>query len=404
MKEQGWHKAVLVIIRFITGAVFAFSGFAKAIDPWGTIYKIGEYLTAWDIDIPQTLVVTGSITLSSAELVLGSLLLLGCYRCASCWLLLLLMAFMLPLTAYIAIENPVHDCGCFGDLVKISNTATFWKNVALTVFLIILALYNRRIKGLFPPSVQWIAGGLLLAYALVIAIYGYNVQPLMDFRRFPIGSELLHEDEGETPEFVFTYQNDLGEKADFASDALPSDNSWHFVSRRLVKGEENQTDGFTIIDADGEDMAPNLIQPEGEQMIITIPDLSTMNLAHTYVIGEVAQKMRERGSDILVLVAGGDSAVSHYLDISMADYPVETAEPQLIKELVRGNPGMVYLKNGVIESKSAITPVLELVNDEKHLLEWLTLILAGGLGTLFLATRLQLIPKLHRLKTHKDGR
>ncbi|MDE5954087.1 MAG: DoxX family membrane protein, partial [Duncaniella sp.] len=141
-------------VRVVIGAVFVVSGFAKSIDPWGSYYKIYEYLDVWGWDIPSALVVLAAFALGGFEFVWGCLLLLGCYRRVAVWLLLLMMAFMLPLTLYIAIADPVADCGCFGDFWIISNTATFLKNIVITQLLLYLAVFNRRVDGLFFPYVQ----------------------------------------------------------------------------------------------------------------------------------------------------------------------------------------------------------------------------------------------------------
>ena len=107
--DRFFHPAVVWVLRFLVGAVFILSGFTKSIDPWGSFYKIGEYLEAWGWDIPSSFIVMGAFLLGGIEFVVGFLLLLGCYRRSAVWILLLMMAFMLPLTLYIAVANPVAD-------------------------------------------------------------------------------------------------------------------------------------------------------------------------------------------------------------------------------------------------------------------------------------------------------
>ncbi|MDE6581820.1 MAG: DoxX family protein, partial [Duncaniella sp.] len=148
---------VVVILRLAVGATFIISGWAKAVDPWGTVYKISEYLDVWGLEIPRALVTSVTFLLSAWEFVWGALLLLGTYRRVSVIALLLCMVAMLPLTLYIAVASPVADCGCFGDLVKVSNTGTFVKNVFLTAALIYLLVVNTRGSPVYTPHTQWIA-------------------------------------------------------------------------------------------------------------------------------------------------------------------------------------------------------------------------------------------------------
>lgn len=250
LKELLSHPAVVWILRIVIGAVFILSGFVKGIDPWGSVIKISEYFTVWGLDIPRSLIACAAFALGAYEFVWGFLLLLGCYRRVSVWALSAMMAFMLPLTLYIAIASPVDDCGCFGDFLIISNTATFIKNLFISAGLICLILSNTKVSGAFIPYIQWIVGGLVTIYILTIELYGYNVQPLIDFRQYSIGTSLIpsesdDEDSGTTV-YEFTYSKD-GEERTFTIDSLP-DSTWTFVSRRLIGGNVLSTDGFTIVD------------------------------------------------------------------------------------------------------------------------------------------------------------
>ncbi|MBR1882150.1 MAG: DoxX family membrane protein, partial [Muribaculaceae bacterium] len=123
----------VVLVRLVMGATFAFSGFAKAIDPWGTYYKITEYILTlgWDALLPAALF--AAFALPAAEMTLGVIVAVGAYRRSAPVLMLLMMAVMLPLTLWLAVTRAVPDCGCFGDAWVLSNNATFAKNVVLAV-------------------------------------------------------------------------------------------------------------------------------------------------------------------------------------------------------------------------------------------------------------------------------
>ncbi|MDE7475120.1 MAG: DoxX family membrane protein, partial [Duncaniella sp.] len=148
-----YHPALVWLCRLLVGGTFVLSGFVKSIDPWGSFYKIAEYIDVWGLDIPSSFEVLGAFALGGFEFVAGFLVMFGCYRRAGVWLLLLMMAFLLPLTLYIVVADPVADCGCFGDFIILSNTATFVKNIVLTLLLVYLALFNTRVGGLFVPYI-----------------------------------------------------------------------------------------------------------------------------------------------------------------------------------------------------------------------------------------------------------
>lgn len=360
LRERLYHPAVVWIVRLLIGGVFILSGFVKGIDPWGSFIKINEYFTVWGWDIPRSLVTCAAFALGAFEFVWGVLLFLGCYRRISVWLLSLLMAFMLPLTLYIAVSSPVDDCGCFGDFLILSNTATFIKNLIISAGLVYLILYNTRVQGLFFPYVQWIVGGLVTLYILSIEFYGYNVQPMIDFRQYAIGTSLLPQDtdeeEGSDTETVYEYiYTRDGQEQTFTIDALP-DSTWTFVDRRLVSGGEMNTDGFTILD-DGEDITADVIDSEAEQFIVTVPDLSYVDPSYTYLINELNDIITGRGGSLVALINGNEEGLEWWKDISMASYPIYQAEPKMLKELARGNAALIYLDKGTVMWKRTISSV-----------------------------------------------
>ncbi|MDE5688955.1 MAG: DoxX family protein [Paramuribaculum sp.] len=343
------------IARLIIGGVFVVSGFAKADDLYGFIYKIEEYLEVWGWIQPRSLVLVGAMALSAMEFLLGAMLAMGCYKRTVVWLLLAMMAFMLPLSGYIYVADPVADCGCFGDFWVISNGATFLKNIAITAALIFLAKYNPEVDGLFGAYIQWLVVTVCAVYILVIGSIGYMVQPLVDFRSFPAGSKLVKEDDGgEEAEFEFVYEKD-GEKKTFTTDNLP-DSTWEFVDRIQISGKISDKTDFAVLDGD-ENVTEEVISDEGEQLLIIIPDYSRADVSCTYAINEMSDYIVSRGGSVVCLLVADSAQIAEWRDLSMADCPMLYVEPTVLKELARGVMAAVFLRDGTIVWKRALSSI-----------------------------------------------
>lgn len=353
-KHPNYLALLVWSLRIFVGTVFALSGFVKAIDLWGFTYKIEEYFIAWDIILPHSLYVMAALALSVGEFILGCMLLIGSYRKSTPIVLLAVMAFMLPLTLYIFIANPVADCGCFGDFWVLSNGATFAKNIFLTIAIIILIPYNKQVKGVFNPYTQWLPAFATVLYIICVALFGYNVQPLLDFRSFPVGTSLVSEYSEESPEeaqFEFVYEKD-GNLEVFSVENLP-DSSWTFVERRLLSGEIKDENEFVIYE-DGEDVTDDVLGAEGPMMLIVIPDYRRVNVSYTYAINELQHCLDSISGTFIEIVNMPEEQLENWRDLSMATYPIYSAESTMLKELARGSVAAVYLIDGVIQWKVAL--------------------------------------------------
>ncbi|WP_295728148.1 BT_3928 family protein [uncultured Muribaculum sp.] len=352
------------LCRVVVGVTFVISGLAKTIDLWGFIYKIEQYLAVWQIPVPHGVVFTVATTLAASEFLLGFLLLTGSYKRTCSWLIGLMMAGMLPLTLYIAIANPVADCGCFGDMWVISNTATFIKNVVLTILIIYLIVNNSKVSGLFTTYSQWLVAVIAIIYILVIAIFGYNIQPLVDFRSYPTGTPLgLYAQGGmsdDDPTYVFVYEKD-GVAREFSEDSIPDD-SWTFVDRiEATPGAEpdqNRYDGMiTVYDTDGNEATAEAIGSTGEEVLLLIPDMANTDISSTYLINEINRHVNSRGGRMAAIIASDNEGIDMWRDLSMASYPIFTSEDTSIKEIARGNIAVVYLRDGVIQWKRTLNSI-----------------------------------------------
>jgi len=145
MSRQKIITLFLWVSRILFGVVFIFSGFVKAVDPLGSTYKFQDYFLAFNAEWLFPLALPLSILLSALEFVVGASVLTGVKMKYSSWGGLLFMLFFTPLTLYIAIANPVPDCGCFGDALIISNWETFYKNLIMRSFFIVNIYYSFKI-------------------------------------------------------------------------------------------------------------------------------------------------------------------------------------------------------------------------------------------------------------------
>ncbi|MBD5247657.1 MAG: DoxX family protein [Barnesiella sp.] len=352
-----YNPYAVALLRIVAGALFIISGISKAIDPWGFIFKIEDYFAVWNIMQPRTITLVIAIGLSVYEFILGFMLLAGCFKRMAPWLLMLMMAFMLPLTAYLWIADPVDDCGCFGDMWKISNAATFWKNVLIVLALAYLCRYNRMLRrGVYRPAIQWIVVAVLLVYTLVISLYGYNIQPMIDFRPYPVGTNLYAALTGEGDDddtIMMVYERD-GEQREFSVDELP-DSTWTFVRRAEQSPAGIDEAEFSIYDVDGDDVTDYALTDEGDMLVLVIPETNRVDIAYTYAINEMSKAVNRAGGSMAALIAATPEGIESWIDMSMADYPCYIAEDTSLKQLARGGMAMVSLRDGVIQWKRTLS-------------------------------------------------
>lgn len=372
MEKKRIEAIVVWLCRIISGGAFIFSGFAKGVDPWGTIFKLEQYLENWDLSLPRSLLLIVALFLSIGEFVLGTALLSGIYRRIAPRISLVVISFFLMLTLYIAIKSPVADCGCFGDAWVLSNWATFFKNVVLFGLLFYLVKFNDKVNGLFNKMQQWIVAIVALFYVLCLAIIGYVVQPVVDFRPYKEGRAILPDIQ---PKILFVYEKD-GVKQEFDAEHLPSsDSGWEYIGRK-----ETQPEVMPIIieNEEEEDITEDVLIDNGNLLLFVVPEIKNANISTTMYLNRIAAIASMDDVEVVTLL-GADSPTAIYLwkDISMTSSPVYISDAVSLKTLVRGETALVLVQNGLIEHKLSMSiisngRVTELENGDITLQEFMT--------------------------------
>lgn len=359
---------VLTAARILFGITFVFSGFVKAVDPIGFAYKIEDYLIAFQLIPFIPLALTFAVTLILVELLLGVFILLGLYRKLSTAMGVLFMAVMTPMTLYIAIKNPVEDCGCFGDALVISNWDTFYKNIVLVLLAVLLLVYHKRIKPLFTNKSKGLVVGFVFLFSLLFCLYNIFYLPIMDFRPYKVGVNIAEQMEndvsnGDVYENIYIYEKD-GVEEEFTEDNFPwEDSTWTFVdyqSKLIKEGEKPLIDEFYIT-AYAKDGAGAFVKG-GD-----ITDDILTNKVVLFVVSLSLDDAREKGMKQIIALA--DYAADNDIELLVAtsseaaaieQWHREWGNPKVgyglmdeltLKTIVRSNPGMLLLNEGTIVGK-----------------------------------------------------
>ncbi|MFT7900716.1 BT_3928 family protein [Tenacibaculum ascidiaceicola] len=309
-------KMLTHISRVLVGLLFIYSGFVKLVDPIGSQYKFEEYFGADVLNleflIPYAL--PFSILLIVTELVLGIMLLVGYKPKLTVWSLFGLNLVFLFLTWYSYTYNKVTDCGCFGDALKLTPKETFYKNVIFMVFIVILILGVKHIKPLVSNKFSSLTTFSSVFLALIVTYYVLQHLPIIDFRAYSIGTDIAKgmeypEDSDELPPIHdFMIETDEGDKLD---EMLAKEKAMLIIMSNLKKTEK-----------DG------------------IADVS-----------KIAKQASEQGYEIYVLTASYIEDLATTQKEYGLPYTFGFCDETALKTVIRANPGIVTVKNGIISGK-----------------------------------------------------
>ena len=354
--------ALLVnVCRLVVALTFIFSGYVKAIDPLGTQYKLQDYLEAWQLAayVPDDVTLLASVALGGAEFCLGVLLLFAIRRRLVTRLLLLLMAVMTPLTLWLAIANPIEDCGCFGDAVVLTNWETFYKNVVLLAAVILLFKRPLAMPRFISRSNQWLVVTYTIVFILASSSYCLYTLPTFDFRPYHVGANIkagMEIPEGaKQPEFETTFILEKnGQRKEFTLDNYP-DSTWTFVDSKTVQTEEGYVPpihDFFIQTTDGsEDITDSVLNHKGYAFMLVSPHLEKADDSNFGEIDAIYEYSLVHGYPFYALTASTDDAIAHWREITGAEYNFFLTDETTLKTIIRSNPGLLLIKDGTIIGK-----------------------------------------------------
>ncbi|MEW5846071.1 MAG: BT_3928 family protein [Bacteroidota bacterium] len=354
------RRTFLLIAKYLLAVVFIFSGFVKGIDPWGTAYKLSDYFTAFHLEFLNDLALPFAVILCAAEFYIGLLLLFDAKPRAAAWGAFLFMAVFTPLTLILAIANPISDCGCFGDAIKLSNWGTFFKNIVFFTAALYLFANRKELNSKYGFVKENVAPFLLLALAFVPSIHGIRHQPIIDFRPFHIGANLLQSTSipDDAPHDVYKtvlYYKKDGVVKDFDENSYPwNDSSWTFVDSKsylVKKGYTPPITNFTLYTEGGQNYTDSVLYSKGNLILIVIPNIKYLSVPAIAKFQDLQKQARNKGVKIYGLTSAAGTDLANLENKHGLFFTWLQADEVMLKTIVRSYPGVLYLYDGTIVGK-----------------------------------------------------
>lgn len=356
------------VCQAIIGLTFVLSGIVKCIDPIGTSIKLHDYFAVLSLSWLNDWTIFLAWCLCLVEFLIGLNILFGRNLKLFSLLAAIFMIGFTPLTLYLALANPVSDCGCFGDAIVLTNWQTFWKNVVLLIAAVVICLYNGKCYKPTRGDFFTIITYWELTIAVVLCFIGTNRLPLIDFRPFRPGVKIpLAMGVSEYDEFfseisyVCVYEKE-GVKKEFPLDQIPAEEEgWEFIETKeiasdgtVVKSELPEIKDFFLFDENSIDLTEDVLIDPNYSFLLISPNLATADEQYLDKIENIYEYSMENDYNFYCVTLNDSVQVNGWKYRTGAEYDFLYSDATILETMIRSNPGLMLLKEGTILWKSCM--------------------------------------------------
>lgn len=364
-------KIAVWISRVFVGILFIFSGLIKLNDPLGFSYKLEDYFAPDVLNLmvfePYALAIALIVVI--LEVLLGVALLIGYRAKPTIWLLLLMIVFFTFLTFYSAYFEKVTDCGCFGDAIPLTPWESFTKDVILTLLILVLVIGQKHVKPI--ANHPRILGGVMLLSLMASIFFGNHVLnhlPVKDFRPYAVGKSIPEgmksaEELGlEGPEYqtVFTMKHrKTGELVEITNLVYSAEKWWEKADYELLSDLtkfKKVSDGYEppihdfIINYEGQEITWEVLQKPFVFLVIS-SKLTKADIPGFEKVSGFANDAQKAGYEVMGLTSANAAESEVFRHQVQAAYPFAEMDQTTLKTIIRSNPGIVLLREGVVVAK-----------------------------------------------------
>lgn len=354
------------------GGVYLFSGAVKAVDPYGTVLKVGDYMGAFGAEWLAPVAPVAAVVLIALEVLLGVALVVGARERRTLVATLAVTLVFTAVTVWLVVADPISDCGCFGDVVKLTNGQTLAKNVAL-VALVVGAMVLRR--GVEVPRRAWadrVAVGVCALAALLAVVWLVRL-PVVEL--FPFGrgvniaqamEQELALDNGAAGEAQVVCRNIVtGQEEAFDIDDSTwwDEEFWEWVRNVEPEGGTEQAprvraSDFVLFDQWGGNVTDEVLATEGVVHLVLVQRVEMLGRRQLgRVARAVEQGVAERARVVVLTASQPDDALVRlqHAGVDMMAAELYNMDITTMQALVRKPLGRVVLRNGTVVRKDGLT-------------------------------------------------
>ncbi|MDR0953802.1 MAG: DoxX family protein [Rikenellaceae bacterium] len=359
-KRSKTVPAGIHLVRIVLAVVFIASGFLKGVDPWSGAIKMGEYFSAFGMEWLDGVRFPLAIGQAAFEMWLGLMLLFNLWRTFTRFFVLLFMVFFTGLTLFIALTNPVSDCGCFGDAIPLTNWQTFFKNLVLLPLSILLFAHIRREIVTRPIRSRYGIVAILAVLALWPGLRGLRSLPAIDFLPYKVGANLpskivvAPEDRGESHTTLIYRDRASGQEQEFeVSDTTWYDTlRWEFVDTRTVvlsEGKEPEINNFVLFNAQ-QDMTDWVLTRQ-EVFLLVADRLEEVDERTAERFARVGRFAEQNNIPVVCLTISSLEKEAEFQQKIGLPIPCLNVDATTLKTMLRAHRGMILLERGTIIAK-----------------------------------------------------
>ena len=354
--------------RVIVALTFIFSGAVKSIDPWGTALSVNNYLVSYGLEGLKPLAMAFSIWLCGAELMMGCMLLFKvrirmCSTFATASMIIFTIITLLGATLI-----PVEDCGCFGDVVKLTPWQSFFKNILLLP-LILVVWWRYRPDRMFAFSrLEFALAVFFCTFSMGLGTYSYMHLPLIDLLPYKEGTNIAQamadaRDNQHDSEVVLIYRNRrTGKLKEFSieDNAWQNENRWEWVDPRVSEDVSDKVEPmileFYVADDRGE-VTDSLLSIKGNLYMLCVTNRTKVSPRCEQRLRSVVEQAAAEDAAVICLTPETVTRPTFHSFAGSKQVRCYNIDSKTMKTMLRANTGLVVLTDGIITRKSNCTDI-----------------------------------------------
>lgn len=363
LRQRRLFRLLTHFCRVIVALTFIFSGAVKSIDPWGTALNVNNYLVAYNLEWLEPLVMIFSIWLCGAELMMGCMLLFKVRIRMCSTFATISMIFFTVLTFLSATFIPVEDCGCFGEVVKLTPWQTFIKNLVLLPMIVIVWWRYRPDRMFAFSRLEFSLACLFFVLSMGVGTYCYYHLPPVDLLPYSEGTNIAQAMEDarnrqHEKDVVLVYRNRrTGKLKEFTIDdkAWHNEKRWEWVETRVAESVTDSVEPmileFYVADERGE-VTDSLLSIKGNLYMICVTDRDKVSQRCEQNLAKVVEQAAAEQAAVVCLTPQPITRPTYHSFAGSEIVRCYNIDSKTMKTMLRANTGIVVLTDGIVTRKA----------------------------------------------------